>query len=69
MFGGLGAEGGAFELDRAGRAHHVADRRSVVVLPAPLAPSKRRQRALVEREGESVQGLDLAVIGAQILDV
>ena len=43
--------------------------RSVVVLPAPLAPSSVVSDALVEREGQAVQGLDLAVIGAQVLDV
>ena len=43
--------------------------RSVVVLPAPLAPSSVVSAALVEGEAEAVQRLDLAVIGAEILDV
>jgi len=54
------------EFDRAGRAHHVTDRPQRVVLPAPLAPSRRRHAAFAEIEGEAMQRLDLAVIGAQV---
>ena len=43
--------------------------RSVVVLPAPLAPSSVVRLPSLRRELEAVQRLDLAVIGAQILDV
>ena len=39
--------------------------RRVVVLPAPLAPSRQRHAALGEAEVEAVQRLHGAVIGAQ----
>ena len=43
--------------------------RSVVVLPAPLAPSSVVMLPSLSAKVEAVQRLDLAVIGAQILDV
>ena len=43
--------------------------RSVVVLPAPLAPSSVVSEPSLREKLEAVKRLDLAVIGAEILDV
>ena len=59
----------AFEFDRAGRAHHVADRAQGGGLAGAVGAEQRGQAAFVEGKLEAVKRLDLAVIGAQILDV
>ncbi len=67
VLGGAAGEGGAFEFDRAGRAHHVADRPQRGGLAGAVGPEQRRHAAFAEIEGEAMQRLDLAVIGAQVL--
>ena len=42
--------------------------RSVVDLPAPLAPSKRHHLALVDAERDAAQRLDFAVADNEIAD-
>src|SRR5207302_474373 len=59
----------ALELDRAGRAHHVADRAKRGGLAGAVGAEQGGEAAFVEGEVQSVKRLDLAVIGAQILDV
>src|SRR6267142_1099114 len=69
VFGGAAGERGAVEFDRAGRAHHVADRAQGGGLAGAVGPEQRGQAAFIEGELETVKRLDLTVIGSEILDV
>src|SRR5207237_6448519 len=69
VLGGAPRQSRALELDRAGRAHHVADRAERGGLAGAVGAEQGGEAAFVEGEVQSVKRLDLAVIGAQILDV
>ena len=66
VLGGAAGQRGAVEFDRAGRAHHVADRPQGGGLAGAVGAEQRGHAAFPEREFEAVERLDLAVIGAQI---
>jgi predicted short-subunit dehydrogenase-like oxidoreductase (DUF2520 family) len=68
VLGGHAAQRLAIELDISGGADHVADRAQRRGLAGTVGAEQRGDAAFVEREFEAVKGLDLAVIGAQILD-
>src|SRR5882757_11183498 len=69
VFGGAVAERRALEFDRAGGAHHVADRAQRRGLAGAVSAEQRGQAALVESEAEAVKRLHLTVISSEVLDV
>ena len=59
----------AFEFDRAGGAHHVADRPQGGGLAGAVGAEQRGQASFVKGELKTVKRLNLTVIGPQIPDV
>jgi hypothetical protein len=69
VFGRAAGKRRAVEFDRAGGAHHVADRAQGRGLAGAVGAEQRGHAAFVEGEFEAVKRLDLAVIGLEIPDI
>src|SRR5439155_7081086 len=69
VFGRASGKRLALELDGAGRTHHVADRAQGGGLAGAVGAQQGGETTFVKGKAQAVQRLDLAVIGAEILDV
>src|SRR5450631_1596187 len=69
VLGRAAGERGAVEFDRAGRAHHVADRAQRGGLAGAVGAEQRGQASFIEGELKTVKRLNLTVIGPEIPDV